>query len=340
MMGKYSFSFVIMIALFVLISTMVPHAIRAQDTPDYHFLLLSDRGDGLLFRVDCRNGECTTAHIPLPQVEECDPYDTIVAPMPDGTRTLVVVHCDMPVRWEHRAYWLDMQETALVEFEPEPQTADALAATLWASAPVISWSQDGTFIVCNLATAPGSFAIAFYDPAAGLFTAATSRIGGRFLSFSPDGAHMLVDVEYHFPPAPDGTPLVSYGEVAVADTAYVTQQHKLGKSMLLTDEQMLNGDFVAHGWLSNDEIWLEDLDSGLHYRFDLRTNTLADFEPPAGMPVLYGDGIGARLNGSIITILDANSGAVLDELSFSLPDEFAVDRADCERCALYWLNAN
>ena len=302
----------------LLIGNMSP--VEAQD--DYQFLLLLEH-EGLLFHLDCSDDPCTATSIPLPTAKECTNDTLHIAPVPGTTQVLVIQTCSAPST--STVSLIDLDNNTQIEYELEPDIEYAFCP-----GGSVRWSPDGAFIVLNQNTGPGSFVLAFYDPAVG-FTSVTHRIGGRPLSFSPDGKYMLLEVGYQFP-SEDETFLYSYNELAIAEVAHVTE-NALESSMLLSDEQMLNGDFGAYGWLSNQDIWLKDRSTYLHYRFDLETNTLIEFESPAAMQE-YDRGQWARMDGYTVTILDANSGTVLNELSVTLP----IDLTGSDDYTLYWFD--
>ncbi|MCD4685199.1 MAG: hypothetical protein K8S97_04610 [Anaerolineae bacterium] len=313
----------------VLIGGGSSHAVTAQDTPEYQFLLrISDQ---TLHRLDCSNHECMTYTIPLPLNEDC-PFYQPLAPTPDGTRILLYQLC-YTAGVRERAFLLDLQGDILAEYVPEPKI-------IWDAARRFArWSPDGSFVEFYQATAPGSFALAFYDPITG-FTDAI-RIGGRFEGFSPDGTLMLFLTQYGFrsdDPGQAGWPN-PYGDLALAETSYIATYHEVREIMFLSDWQLWHGSYEAQGWLSNREIWLEDTETERHYRFDLDTGNMTLFTPPEEVPSLYNGGLRAQRTGNTITIWDTHAHALYDTLTFALPDELAdFPLATCDYCMLYWLN--
>lgn len=307
---------------------ITPSRITAQDTPEYQFLLRPD--DEALFRLDCSHHECSTYDIPLPLTDECSAYETM-APTPDGTRILIKQLC--PGDEPHPGiFMLDLLGHVLAEYAPDPYG-------YWMEATHQAWwSPDESFVVLVRPSGPASFAIAFYDPVQG-FTEVVGG-GGQFIAFSPGGTYMLYYTPYEFPPEANAPyPSFSFAELAISRLEVLTRSHRLYDDMLLTDQQMLSGTFVAHAWLSDHVIWLEDRVAEQHYQFDVDTDTLTPFDPPAIIPSPYQNGLQAERTGNTITIWDTRSGTVWDTMTFTLPDEYAeFDLIDCAPCLLYWLN--
>lgn len=308
--------------------------VSAQDSPEYQFLLrISDES---LFRLDYSDGACVTISIPLPLTEEC-PYYLPMAPTPDGQQIVLRLVCygsNLP----QYVYLIDLQGNILVEYIPESDEADSV---WFAALSFAQWSPDGSFVVLSQATGPGSFALAFYEPGKG-FTDEV-RLGTEFTSFSPDGTRMLFMTPYNFTfwqeVAASAEPAVAWVD-SVADVHDIRGTGKHSTMMILSEWQMWNGDWIARGWLSDDEVLLEDRKTERQYSVNLDTHEMTLFDPAENTrPYPYNGGIQVERSGNVITIRDTNTATVLDEMTFALPEYASgIDLATHDYVWLLWLN--